>query len=79
MLSGVEFDRDPMGATLDPAILTHFDPFYGQKLPKIAINGPFVAIPWRLQTGGSVWIKVGSGLGTSRVMCWDHFPGPEWP
>ena len=44
MLSGVEFDRDPMGATLDPAILTHFDPFYGQKLPKIAINGPFVAI-----------------------------------
>ena len=41
MLSRVEFDRDPMGATLDPAILT---PFYGQKLPKIAINGPFVAI-----------------------------------
>ena len=35
--------------------------------------------PWRLQTGGSVWIKVGSGLGTSRVMWWDHFPGPEWP
>ena len=23
---------------------SHFDPFYGQKLPKIAINGPFVAI-----------------------------------
>ena len=44
MLSGVEFDCDPIRAALDPAILTHFDPFYGQKLTKIAINGPFVAI-----------------------------------
>ena len=29
MLSGVEFDCDPIRAVLDPAILTHF---YGQKL-----------------------------------------------
>ena len=34
---------------------------------------------WRLQTGGSAWIKVGSCPGTSGAMCWDLFPGPEWP
>ena len=81
MLSGVEFDRDPMGATLDPAILTHVDPFLW---PKTARNGhkwPFCGHtpPWRLPTGGSVWIKAGSGQGTSRAMCGDLFPGPEWP
>ena len=40
MLSGVEFDCDPIRAALDPAILTHF---YGQKLPEMAKNGPPVA------------------------------------
>ena len=34
---------------------------------------------WQLQTGGSTWIEVGSSPGTSGTMCWDPFPGPEWP
>ena len=59
-------------------------PFWPILWPKTAQNSHKWSFcghtpPWRLQTGGSVWIKVGSGLGTSRVMCWDHFPGPEWP
>ena len=63
---------------------SHFDPFWPILWPKTAQNSHKWSFcghtpPWRLQTGGSVWIKVGSGLGTSRVMCWDHFPGPEWP
>ena len=29
--------------------------------------------------GGSAWIKAGSSPGTSGAMCWNLFPGPEWP
>ena len=48
LVSGVELDLDPIGATLKSS---HFDLFYGQKLSKMTINDPFV--------DGSVWIKVG--------------------
>ena len=46
----------------------HF--FFQEGFPKLA---------WRLRNGGSAWIKVGSSQDTSGGMCWDHFPGPEWP
>ena len=29
--------------------------------------------------GGSAWIKAESSPGTSGAMCWNLFPGPEWP
>ena len=35
--------------------------------------------PWRLQNGGSRWIKDGSRLDTSGGVGRNHFPGPEWP
>ena len=65
MLSGVEFDRDPIRAALDPAILTHFDPFLW---PKTARNGhkwPFVAIS---HPGGSKLVdQCGSRLDQGRT------------
>ena len=46
-------------------------------MAKKAINGHMQ--PWRLQTCGSVRIKVGSSKDTSRAICWDLFLGPECP
>ena len=62
MLSGVEFDYDPIRAALDPAILTHF---YGQKLSEMAKNGNFVAIS---HPGGSKLVdQCGSRLDQGRT------------
>merc|ERR1719397_23362 len=38
LVSGVELDLDPTEAAFDPAILTRFMPFYGQKLAKKGCN-----------------------------------------
>ena len=77
LVSGVELDLDPTPAAFDPAILTHF---MAKNCPKMAINGTSGHMQaWRLQTGGSAWIEVGSSPCTSGTMCWDPFPGPEWP
>ena len=77
LASGVELDLDPTSAVFDPAILTHF---MAKNCPKKVINGTTGhKQTWQLQTGGSAWIKVGSSPGTSGAMCWDSFPGPEWP
>ena len=54
----VEGGLDPKTPIFDPAILTHF---MAKNCPKSAINGtPSHKQVWRLQNGGSVWIKVGS-------------------
>ena len=68
MLSGVEFDCDPIRAALDPAILTHF---YGQKLSEMAKNGPPVVI--RHPGGSKWWISVDQGW--IRV---GHIQGDVW-
>ena len=77
LVSGVELNLDPIVAAFDPAILTHFMAKNWPKKAAIGKTGHKQA--WRLQTGGSAWIKVGSSPGTSGTMCWDPFPGPEWP
>ena len=62
----VEEGLDPRGDFFDPAILTHFMAKNWPKKAAIGKTGHKQA--WRLQTGGSVWIKVGSSYGTSGAM-----------
>ena len=79
----IEYAHCSVGLSLivlqwEPLLIQPFWPFWPILWPKTAQNSHKWSFcghtpPWRLQTGGSVWIKVGSGLGTSRVMCWDHF------
>ena len=63
----VEEGLDPKTAIFDPAILTHFMAKNWPKKAAIGKTGHKQA--WRLQTGGSAWIKVGSCLGTTMTMC----------
>ena len=77
LVSGVELDLDPIVAAFDPAILTHFMAKNWPKKAAIGKTGHKQAC--RLLTGGSAWIKAGSSPGTSRAMCCDLFPSPEWP
>ena len=73
MLTGVEFDCDPMVATFDPAILTHFMAKNCPKLLKKAILWPLVTLE-----APNGWISVDQGwIRTGHIQgdVWGPFPG----